>query len=281
MSLNSYQKAIINITDPTMLRILEETLRLWAIATDIGRKVVPNLMELERFLPEDKMLILLNTIFLNSGKPFGELEEAYEDECHRHTRAGGEVHSSISPTRLGKAIDKEYFINWLVDVYRGTHFTTELEAEIFIDELIKGTPLDDDDKVILLGSEYLIWATWSQDSASDDPFHFLRFNMAEEARSCLGIDKKIGGSLILLVYDKPPTLKLYRPTIADAGIFTLFQPPPLGHDVHGYTKPWDLSMLNPDIFVLDPRFRPIPRPEAVHFSPGITVELLSYARQLD
>lgn len=280
MPANSYQRAITYITDPGELQVLEETLQSWSESTKTGRIVVPNLMDLERFLPENIMLLLLYTIILNSTGSIENLEQVYKLECQGNIVEGGEIESSVSPALLGKALDKEYFKGWLLRVYDGSLFTEISEAELFIDKIIAGEPLDDDEKIILLGSEYLIWATWSTDPASEDPFHFLRFDMADEARACLGLAQTMRDSLIILAYEKPSSLKLYRPTIADAGVFTFFQPPPQGHDAHGITRAWD-SFLNPAISAFDPNYSPIPRPEAVHYSTGTTVELLRYARQLD
>ena len=241
--------------------------------TRIGRIVYPNLAQLERFLPEDSMLALL--ICIESASK-SDIEKRYRDECYLHIARGGDI--TISPEIVGKVVEREQFATWLLLEYRHI-FAHKLQVEKFIDGLIMDAPRDDDEDKILMGNKYLIWVTWNENNPSGNPFDFIKFDMAEEARACLGLEPKNGQRLLLLTY-KGTALNLIKPTIADAGLFTFFQLPPPDEERHGWTRPWEPAFLSDTLKAIDPRYSPQPKPEAVHMAGEAPLKILLNVREL-
>ncbi len=124
--------------------------------------------------------------------------------------------------------------------------------------------------------KYLTWATFDAGSGMA-PFGFLKHNLADEIRANLGLDGSLRGrEIILLVYEPPANQRLLRPTVADAGLFELFRPPPTGHDDYGLTQPWPVSLLEGPLKTM--RFVPIRCPEVVH--EPVTLKHLRQVREM-
>jgi len=231
-------------------------LKAWSEKTRTGRTVVDNLDPLEHFLPPEDMKELLQAIYRSPIEDLRMLAKNYQEECYLHIYCGDTVILDNMPVLLGRAVEKDVFINWL---YRQCDFFTlrEQAAEL-VQRLLHGLPLDGFELSLNL-SEFATWATWSDESVESDPFAFAA-SSAEKARACLGLDPehRFGDGLLMLVYERPADCPLYRPTVADAGLCLFFRPPRASSLAHGWTRPWD-----PGICELK-EYEPVPRPEAVH-----------------
>jgi hypothetical protein len=279
MPKNSYDKALDNFADPTNKIKIKQTLDRWSTGSQKGHTIVQNLVRLEKFLRTECMYKILCRVRDNHLSDLETLLIEYKDECTKHTGKGGNVHSSITPRLVGKAIDRVYFYKWLRKNYKSL-FKNQKQADYFIDKLLAGHPLTSAQRAIYLGSKYQIWVTWSSINPSADPFDFIKYGMAEEALANLGLEpnRKRKKHLILLVYTRPR--ELLRPTIADAGIFTFFQPAPPEEEKHGLTKPWEESFLSVAIKKKDEDYKPQPRPEAVHAASIANLSLIMDTKQL-
>ncbi len=133
-----------------------------------------------------------------------------------------------------------------------------------LDKLIcGGRPSSDEGEVAM--SEFSCWVTWNESVPNGNPFHFAKTNLADEVRANLGLDPKKRCEtkrLLLLVYVLTG-VTLFRPTVADAGLYPYFSPPPKGTK-HGLSVPWRHMDSEPD--EEDPPLNLKPRPEAVHSS---------------
>jgi hypothetical protein len=274
MSLTSYEKAITRFLNPADLMKIEHKLEAWSLQK-AGRVVVPNLRDLEWFLPEDDMFDLLNVVLANYAEPIDRLQSAYEIECYSHIAKGGQVPSALHPPVVGKAVDRGMFSNWLLREYPHK-FIRPSSVDDFIDGLLTGSPLDPDEKLFLLGSKFLVWVTWNHASPTDYPFHFVGLGLPDEVRANMGLESNPSDSILMLVYNRPPTLTLHRPTVSDAGLFTFFQPSPKWDARHGWTRPWPPSCLGAAATGIDVK----PRPEAVHHASEATMEMVHHVRQL-
>jgi hypothetical protein len=253
--MNSFMKAIVFFSRDAADRI-ETALHRWATGDDLGREIVKNINPLERFLPKEDMRELLEAIRRCESGEFAELADSYEHECHRHTLSGGRVRGR-QPILLGRAVERSTFVMHLYRVH-WKYFGTEQNVEDFIDRLRVRDSMSPYESKILMSS-FAAWVTW--DELSDgDPFSFLESGTAEEIRACLGLDfsdRWRNKPILLFVYKRSAGLELNRPTIADAGLYRFFEPPPVGREEHGWTRTWYPGMSKV-------KFRLKPRPEAVH-----------------
>jgi hypothetical protein len=218
--------------------------------------VVRNINPLERFLPKDNMRQLLAAILDCQDKPIEELATRYQEECYKHCLYGGAV-SSPQPVVVGRAVERDYFISYLYKNCTDLFSSTQL-AEGFVNRLCDGgIPRSNEGAAMM--SSFGAWVTWDENSPISDPFSFVERGTAEEIRACLGLDtvgRNRGIPMLLLVYRRG-SQQLLRPTVADAGLFPLFEPPPVGMDGHGWTKTWSRGIASG-------KFSLRPRPEAVH-----------------
>jgi len=251
----SYQRAIRQFSKTDRQQI-GSTLLTWT-AFERGRIIVPNLQDLERFLPGSRMHALLGVVQACYGLPTDELERRYQQECFNHVGRGGMVRLNPQPTIVGRAVDREEFINWLLRKYKA-YFYVRRNVIDFVMRLTGSGSLTETEKK-LLASEYLAWATFDASVTSAGPFSFLVYNLADEVRACLGMNPRLRNRLLLLTFDRPRRVKLRRPTITDAELFVFFQPPPMGLDAHGQTRTWPREFLTGKLL----SYNPIPRPEAL------------------
>jgi hypothetical protein len=254
--MGSYQKAIASFSAEEAVSI-EAALVRWATEDDMGREIVKNINPLERFLPKDDMREILDIIRQSSNDPLPVLKKRYDRECHRHVLLGGPV-KCPKPVLIGRAVQRDYFVLWLYREH-GAYFHNERMAQDFVARLRRGDSLSDYESSILM-SAWSAWVTWDEKSADADPFGFMESENAEEVKGSLGLDPERrwdGKPLLLLVYHRLQNVELYRPTVADAGLHRFFEPPPIGHDSHGWTKTWPPGMQSS-------KLRLKPRPEALH-----------------
>lgn len=251
--MSSYRRAVQTLT-PEQRAQLQKRLGNWSTRSRVGRVIVPNLNPLERFLPAGDMKELLLAICNSPEDDLFLLGDAYKEACYRHIRRGGPAKMETLPILLGRAVERSSFIYWLFQ--RSGYFTRQEEAEDFVERLINGDPLEGREPWLLM-SQYSAWATWDLDNSENDPFVF---GSAEHVRASLGLDPeaRTDRGLLLLVYERPQTLRLFRPTVADAGLFLFFQPPPPPIKSYGLTKPWEPGIAQ------DSSYSPSPKPEVLH-----------------
>jgi hypothetical protein len=252
--MSSYKRAAKSLSK-RQRRAIRATLVRWSRNSSPGREIVRNIDPLERFLPSDNMKQILTVIYEARNERLDRLEALYASECYKHVRTGGKIRCP-APIAVGRAVEKEVFIEYLRKL---PYFGTAQAAEDFVKRLVKKDSLSKGEASQLM-SAYSGWVTWDDSTLGPDPFCFARSAIsAEIVRASLGLDpdgKWRGKPLLLLVY-RSSDLDLYRPTVADAGLYLFFEPPPSGLDAHGLTKPRPPGMNRP-ISGLQPR------PEAVH-----------------
>ncbi len=240
---------------------LNETLLKWASSDGFGRVIVPNL-QVEHFLPGlPNMHILLTAVGGCQSKTIDELKLEYKEACYRNVLQGGRVFSP-QPVLVGRAVDKDGFAQSLWEDYgpitkagKG-FFASRGQAEDFVSRLLSGMAPELNERELLM-SPHGAWVTWNPSDPSTDPFGFTL--SATAVRACIGLASlvlKKGEPLLLLVYEKTIAVELLRPTVADAGLYEYFEPPPKHYDAHGLTRPWSKTFT--------PGFEPRPMPEAVH-----------------
>ena len=248
---------------------IDKTLSSWEQENLHGRVVVPNIL-LERFLPVDHMAAILDIIFQKGSSSIKPLEDEYLSECHKHVLKGKYVHC-VFPKTVGRAVEREDFIEYLRSIRNFYNLDTDIED--FIDEAIyKGSILPEDAKNIPM-SRYAAWVTWNKTDFSADPYDFVQYDQAEEVRACLGLPYRKKGKLVLLIYKVLDYTTLRCPTIADSGLNLYFKPPGISSG-HGITKPRPTQ----DEELKKIKFKPKPRPEAVHKS--LTFKSLREIREL-
>lgn len=239
--------------------LIEQTVLNWALSDGLARRIVRNLRELEFFLPTPNTIALLQSILGCHSKTSNELRREYLITCYKNVRQGGTV-GNPQPLLVGRAVDKDGFVQALWQTHgtigKGTgNFARLPEVEDFVSRLLAGDPLSPMERKLVM-SPYSAWVTWNPSDSSSDPFRFAA--SATVVRACVGLESlvtKKGEPLLLLAYEKISALDLRRPTVADAGLHSYFEPPP-PDSTHGFTVPW------PEDFT--PGFRPYSLPEAVH-----------------
>lgn len=253
---NSYNAAI-RYFGPRQQAAIRTTLIRWS-RDDLGRELVRNINPLERFIPPDNMKSLLSVIYNARRKGLDELAILYKEECFKpvNIRVGGLVRG-VRPMTIGRAVEKQAFVYYLYKKQRHC-FRTKAMAHDFIQRLLSGDTMSATESSVLM-SEFSAWVTWNDMPSATDPFEFARSTgLAEMIRACLGLDpegRMTGKPILLLIYKR--RTELYRPTIADAGLYRFFEPPPIGIDAHGLTKTRPPGMSTSV-------YSSMPRPEAVH-----------------
>ena len=264
--MSSYKRAMGKFNHSKRCKI-DKILSSWEQKSPNGRVVAPNIL-LERFLPVDHMAEILDMIFQKGNSSLKALEDQYPFECHKHVLKGQYV-DCVFPKIVGRAVEREYFVQYLLRMSNA--YNLDMDIEDVIDEAIyKGSILPEEAKNIAM-SPHAAWVTWNKTDSSADPYDFVQYDHADEVRACLGLPYR-KGKLILLLY-KVLHSTLRCPTIADAGLYSYFQPPGFSND-HGVTRP----RLAQDEELEKIKYKPKPRPEAVHKS--LTFESLSEIREL-
>ena len=267
--LSSFAHAIVLFSSSAQSQI-QAALKRWSTQDDLGREIVRNLNPLERFLPPDAMKVLLDAIRKAHKLTVDQLILGYRDACYTQTMRGGSI-KCVPPTLVGRAVEKDIFV-WFLFRSERKFFKIKANASDLVDRLLIGDKLTPKETGILM-SQFAAWVTWN-DKGSADPFDFAAD--AFHVRACLGLDNKrrVDKPLLLLVYSLAAGLSLVRPTVADAGLHSFFEPPPIGIDEHGWTKTWPAKLARTKT-----KAKPIPRPEAIH-SPVPLAYLKSPARLL-
>ena len=237
-------------------RDIKSALKFWA-SDHYGSTIVLNL-EVEHFLTQKSMAALLSEISKHSKGPSRKIAKAFQSMCYQHQLKGGSIRTESKPSITGHAFDKPTFINSLVVNHPST-FPTRYYAEDFVRRLVSGSKLLEAEQDLTL-SNYTMWATWSDDFKSKDPFDFSVSGRANEIRAVIGLDPKSRKLPLLLIAYGTNNLGLFRPTVADAGLYRQFRPPEKNCTEHGRTIPWEKGHLP----VSMQGFSLNPRPEAVH-----------------
>jgi len=234
-----------------------------------GRHIVPNI-KTEEFLPvsymkeilvelhENKNLLIKDATGYFIDSNIYTFENIYQNKCNDLKRKAIEIKIS-RPYILGNAVKKRKFLHQLMD----KNCISELNA-VNVLNLLLTNPMSlktFQKNYIMEQDNASMWATWNEFDSNLDPFHFATTPFqANKVRVNLGLSRKFHkGTLLLLNYVIPSTLKLRYPTIADAGVFEYFSPADETY-LHGLTKPWFKHFILDYWKVTDVK----PRPETVH-----------------
>jgi hypothetical protein len=216
-------------------------------STGKGARIAQNL-QLERFLPVPLMTELLLVLSRSAGRSATEILEAFAEECHKYVCQGGDVRCDPFPRLLGRAVSRVEFEKHL-ELNCGGYFHGSRRAiSEFMERVFVHGSAPSAGEADLPMSAYAAWVTSDHESASRDqpPFTFLRSTSALELECALGLPPDIRKPLLLLIYEGRSVSKLLRPTIADAGSYEFFMPPP-SEECCGRTCPWPAAHLPSDL----------------------------------
>lgn len=242
------------LLDARQVTELQGLLNHWSL-TGLGRVLALNINPLERFLPPEDLREILMQLHAVRELDGGKLVSAYAKSCISYVQRGGPIRLDSRPAILGRAITRGRLLDHLCST---SLFSKNRDgANDFINRLLLGHPLSEAESRLPM-SPWAAWVTWDMTGA-DDPFRFAAGLGKDYLQASLALDPRDRKEdLLLLVYRVSVDCPLLRPTIADAGTFPFFAPPPAGFRAHGLTKPWLPSMLK------DGSPEPLPRPEAIH-----------------
>lgn len=226
-------------------------------------------LELEHFLDEGVLTELVDRIEQHRarGGSLGEFEVVYGKFVPPHRLAGGDVHSGSRPRIVGRIVEQRKFAAWLLGHPRmkGVYY----EVEELVQDLRKAFQSDGRERTRFretVGdapdppmSEFNAWVTWENTDSTHEPVDLGLSK--EEICAMLALDDRVlTKDLFLLVYELPPVVELFRPTICDTFMNWGFEPPPPEFTDHGLTKPRENGRIRPEraAEVLQRR------PEAIH-----------------
>ena len=244
------------LLSPDDLEAVKVLLHSWQ-RDGIGRTVAPNLRDREFFLRRRCMAALLGAVIRGNPAP-EEVADQYQQECYRHQLRGGRIRVSSLPRALGRAVDGELFALYLWQTFPERFAKIELARDFVT--MLTLDEIDEEYKELTM-SQYTAWATWKEDDPSADPFDFVHHHVAAEVQAALGMDERLFGVLLLLRFWRPDDLPLFRPTVADAGLFPHFDPPQSTEKAHSRTRPWPNFLIRGDPMEWG---RANSHPEAVH-----------------
>lgn len=187
----------------------------------------------------------------------------YGDPAFTLTLKGGSVPTSSVPKRMGRAIELD---KWTDDLSHdaANRDIEHSEAKAIMERLLLKRPSVADELAFptMNMSPWAAWVTWDLDSdGEEDPFEKFKGD-ADSIRISLGLEAETPGVPILTIaYFDHAVTALYRPTIADAGVYPWFFPPPPQYNDHGITRPWR-GWEGKRTGGRD--FKAIPMPEALH-----------------
>ena len=223
-------------------------------------RIVENVVYLERFLnhadPTDQRLKhVVDAVQANLGQPAEEVRRAYVAACDQLKLCGGPASANAGFVTFGHVISQRKLVHALWAQYGtdeqnaedGTRkqnaenplFEKKRDVAQAVERFVEGP----DVPAPLIGLRFRpdpAWITWSQ-ASSGQPFDFLSRVSPAERKSfllhCLGLveSRTNTGPLLVVQFPATPQTRLIRPTIADAGDYPHFRPPPSGIDAHGLT----------------------------------------------
>lgn len=243
---------------------VDEKLKYWSSHCLVGHIVASNFPK-ERFLPltsKSNLLAAIDSVTWNSPPVRANLEataSAYRNACHRHSREGGETPAHVATGLLGRAVEFNTFAQALTDAFPSFFYHVD-DARDFLLRLSCGDALTSAEATLTMSKlPRSAWATWDEEDSTKDPFRFAT-DASDRVRACIGLDPRgrDRDGLLLLIFRRPLTLHLFRPTIADAALHLFFEPAPPPEDEHGWTRPWLPGSHG------IPEDHLLPRPEVVH-----------------
>ncbi|MBN2571622.1 MAG: hypothetical protein JXA68_05800 [Ignavibacteriales bacterium] len=240
------------------LKIIETKLTAWHSESNLGINIDPNI-QIDCCIPDDPDMYEIMKFILNekniNKRQFEDFENEYSKICWKFVLHGGVI--KIKPSLLGRAVEKDSFIYFLIKHY----LFNKAMAKDLIERLETKSHITPDEEEILISARGT-WVTWNKNDPDDKPFEFVKLMKADEIRANLGLDMNYSGkSLLVFIYKYNNKYDLLKPTIADAGLFPYFQATPFGEASYGLTKPWFKSKLTKE-FDLKPRPEAIHKPEA-------------------
>ena len=257
-----FERALSQLSATEQL-IVRSRMQKWLEACRTGAVVVRNIDDKEHFLPEPQMAVLLTSFLRSHNKEDDYLREEFKRSCRESNMklAGRKLETRFEPLLLGRAVEYDTFVS---DLMRTPYCTTKEGVEALLDDLRDHNHILTAAQERILIDQYLSWSTFSLESPDIGPFSFTDRTEADVFRAAIGLSREYRSihGLILLVYNKPDDLELYRPTVADAELYEHFEPPRKSENRCGFTKPWDPGTTGLPVDEEDRILKP--RPECVH-----------------
>jgi len=205
-----------------------------------GRHIVASLQK-ERFLDPDDMQKVQSFLLGANWSDYDLMTETYQNLCFGMVLKGGRIRGR-RPTTLGRAAEPLAFAKTVCEANGGTPRLRTLS--LLLSRLASGSPsrIDQDALIRLRMAKYASWVTWDQTTTgAAAPFSFSATLCADEIRGSLGLSSVgFGRPIYLMTFPSEEGPKpIRRPTCADAGLQLRFEPPPVGHNAYGLTKPWE------------------------------------------
>lgn len=248
-------------------------LKKWESNCHYGGKVVPKLLEREHFLSVFGFSGLAREVITACVSCSSDLiKNAYKDACFNQLMKGGEVREiKYTIKYLGRVMALEDF-HYNIGQYYGPGapsssrlFFNKSMIDDYLNRLMSGGPLTKMEKEVALSGS-ASWSTWNEKDPSQEPFNDLPASCTSSIiQASLGLrSDNLGKPVLLFIYKRRGVGPLYRPTMADAGLNTRFQPTPLYFWKYGYTDTFNADDLEKDCPSLTEDELPKRQPEAIH-----------------
>lgn len=235
--------ATVDSLDAVDRNLLAGQLDVWLNGSCPKSSQVAANIHAETALTVDAFLALLRDFCRElRGNPT-EARTCWETACRQHKFAGALV-SAPGPTRLGRALPIGQYAKLLAPKVG----LTDSKAEDMIRKIVlAGTsPVSREERLLRsspLGS-FLIWATFRDGDPDADPFEHLP-KRTEAIRTALGLGEcPETETLVLITWRREgpwATLAVYRPTVADAEMYSWYRPLANPSAPWGFTAPLPLN----------------------------------------
>lgn len=231
--------ATVDSLDAVDRDLLSGQLDLWLNGLCPKSSQVASNIFTETALTVDAFLALLRD-FCNElrGNPT-DARSCWETACRRHKFAGAPV-SAPGPARLGRALPISQYAKLLAPKVG----LTDAKAEDMIRKVVLAgnSTVPREARLLRRGplGSFLIWATFRDGDPDADPFEHLP-KRTEAIRTALGLGEcPETETLVLITWRREgpwSKLAVYRPTVADAEMYSWYRPLPDPTSPWGFTAP--------------------------------------------
>lgn len=217
---------------------LDTHLENWSQGSCPNARQVASNIRLETALGLESFISLLRNFHEELNLDPADALGGWERACRRHQLKGAAVPEPV-PLRLGRAIPiREY-----AKLFAPSPLSEEqVERAIRKVAMAGSSPSPRETRLLRKApvGRYLIWATFSEDMPSENPFANLPCR-TEAIRTALGLGHcPETETLVLLTWrreDRWAELALHRPTVADAAAYPWYRPVSDASAKWGYTQP--------------------------------------------